>query len=64
MGQIVLCLRVTATIQLIDPLTLQLREVDGNHYWGKPFFPIAECKRLVKVTKFVNNVNENLKYIF
>jgi len=48
MGQIVLCLRVTATIQLIDPLTLQLREVDGNHYWGKPFFPIAECKRLVK----------------
>jgi len=53
MGQLVICLRVTGTIQLIDPATLQLREVDGNHYWGNPFEPIAEAKRLVKVIPFL-----------
>lgn len=45
-----ICLRVTSTIQLIDPATLQLREVDGSHYWANPFEPIASSKRLVKVT--------------
>lgn len=48
MGQLLLCLRVTSTIQLIDPTTLQLREIDGNHYWNNPFESIAEAKRLVK----------------
>jgi len=48
MGQILICLRVTSTIQLIDPATLQLREVDGSHYWANPFEPIASSKRLVK----------------
>jgi NMD protein affecting ribosome stability and mRNA decay len=50
MGQLLICLRVTSTIQLIDPATLQLREVDGSHYWANPFEPIASSKRLVKVT--------------
>jgi len=49
MGQLLICLRVTSTIQLIDPATLQLREVDGSHYWANPFEPIASSKRLVKV---------------
>ena len=50
MGQVLLCLRVTSTIQLIDPLTLQLREVMGNHYWNEPFYSILESKRLVTVS--------------
>merc|ERR1712062_199580 len=45
-----LCLRVTSTIQLIDPLTLQLREVMGSAYWLDPFTPILESKRLVTFT--------------
>jgi len=50
MGQMLLCLRVTSTIQLIDPLTLQLREVMGSAYWLDPFTPILESKRLVTFT--------------
>jgi len=50
MGQVLLCLRVTSTIQLIDPLTLQLREVMGSHYWNEPFYSILDSKRLVTFT--------------
>ena len=55
MGQLLLCLRVTSTIQLIDPLTLQLREVMGSHYWNEPFYSILDSKRLVTVSsKFLS----------
>jgi len=50
MGQLLIVLRVTATIQLIDPATLQLREVSGSHYWQDPFNSVLESKRLVTFT--------------
>lgn len=37
MGQVCVCIRVTSTIHLIDPRTLQIAEVDGNTYWRNPF---------------------------
>ena len=64
MGQLLLCLRVTSTIQLIDPTTLQLREIDGNHYWNNPFESIAEAKRLVKVCFASETRNYTLNAVY
>ncbi|MED6245878.1 ribosome-binding protein, partial [Ataeniobius toweri] len=46
MGQICVCIRVTSTIHLIDPRTLQIAEVDGNTYWRSPFNSLCSPRQL------------------
>uniref|UniRef100_A0A669BPM4 60S ribosomal export protein NMD3 n=1 Tax=Oreochromis niloticus TaxID=8128 RepID=A0A669BPM4_ORENI len=46
MGQVCVCIRVTSTIHLIDPRTLQIAEVDGNTYWRNPFNGLFNPKQL------------------
>uniref|UniRef100_A0A8D3ANT6 60S ribosomal export protein NMD3 n=1 Tax=Scophthalmus maximus TaxID=52904 RepID=A0A8D3ANT6_SCOMX len=46
MGQLCVCTRVTSTIHLIDPKTLQIAEVDGNTYWRNPFNSLCNPRQL------------------
>ncbi|CAF97404.1 unnamed protein product [Tetraodon nigroviridis] len=46
MGQVCVCVRVTSTIHLIDPATLQIAEVDGNTYWRNPFNSLCNPRQL------------------
>ncbi|CAH2247429.1 60S ribosomal export NMD3 [Pelobates cultripes] len=46
LNQICVCARVTSTIHLIDPSTLQIAEVDGNTYWRHPFNSLFHPKQL------------------
>ncbi|XP_066565468.1 60S ribosomal export protein NMD3 [Amia ocellicauda] len=46
MGQICVCIRVTSTIHLIDPNTLQIAEVDGSTYWRYPFSSLCSPRQL------------------
>lgn len=46
MGQVCVCVRVTSTIHLIDPNTLQIAEVDGNTYWRNPFNSLCNPRQL------------------
>ncbi|XP_064418298.1 60S ribosomal export protein NMD3 isoform X2 [Latimeria chalumnae] len=46
MSQICVCVRVTSTIHLIDPNTLQIAEVDGGTYWRCPFRSLCHPRQL------------------
>ncbi|KAL4647647.1 60S ribosomal export protein NMD3 isoform X1 [Arapaima gigas] len=46
MGQVCVCIRVTSTIHLIDPNTLQIAEVDSNAYWRYPFNSLCSPRQL------------------
>ncbi|XP_028650299.1 60S ribosomal export protein NMD3 [Erpetoichthys calabaricus] len=46
MNQICVCIRVTNTIHLIDPCTLQMAEVDGSTYWRYPFSSLCDPRQL------------------
>ncbi|KAM6961479.1 60S ribosomal export protein NMD3 [Aplochiton taeniatus] len=46
MGQVCVCVRVTSTIHLIDPNTLQIAEVDGSTYWRNPFNTLCNPRQL------------------
>uniref|UniRef100_A0A8C9R518 60S ribosomal export protein NMD3 n=3 Tax=Scleropages formosus TaxID=113540 RepID=A0A8C9R518_SCLFO len=46
MGQVCVCIRVTSTIHLIDPNTLQIAEVDNNTYWRYPFNSLCNPRQL------------------
>ncbi|XP_038052083.1 60S ribosomal export protein NMD3-like [Patiria miniata] len=49
-GQICICTRVTAAIQVIDPLTLQVAEIPANNYWRSPFNSLCDPKQLTEYT--------------
>lgn len=44
-GPICVCTRVTKVIQLIDPRTLKVLDVDANTYWRYPFLNICTPKQ-------------------
>ncbi|XP_041061926.1 60S ribosomal export protein NMD3 [Carcharodon carcharias] len=46
MSQICICVRVTSTIHLIDPNTLQIAEIDGSTYWRYPFYSLYQPGQL------------------
>ncbi|XP_048362028.1 60S ribosomal export protein NMD3 [Sphaerodactylus townsendi] len=46
MSQICVCIRVTSTIHIIDPNTLQIAEIDGSTYWRHPFNSLFQPKQL------------------
>lgn len=50
MPPLVLCWRANSSIILVDPASMQTREVNGAEYWKKPFTSICTPKQL---TKFV-----------
>ncbi|TRY89070.1 hypothetical protein DNTS_009795 [Danionella cerebrum] len=46
MGQVCVCTRVSSSIHLIDPCTLQIAEVDSNTYWRHPFASLFSPRQL------------------
>jgi len=50
LGQVLICLRVTNNIHLIDFQTLQTAKVPGTHFWRSPFFAVCESKSLTHFT--------------
>jgi nonsense-mediated mRNA decay protein 3 len=48
MGQLLVCLRVTNVISLIDPANLQMNEVSSVVYWKHPFEILCQPKHLVE----------------
>ncbi|PKU34770.1 hypothetical protein llap_14926 [Limosa lapponica baueri] len=62
MSQICVCIRVTSTIHLIDPSTLQIAEIDGNTYWRHPFNSLFHPKQLEEfIIMDINRVQEKKK---
>lgn len=49
-GQICICHRVTSSINLIDPSTLQVADVSSQQYWRNPFFAIGSLKQFTEYT--------------
>lgn len=41
-------LRITQTIHLIDPATLQIADLGGQHYWRQPFTPLVGHKQMTE----------------
>uniref|UniRef100_A0A803V6W9 60S ribosomal export protein NMD3 n=1 Tax=Ficedula albicollis TaxID=59894 RepID=A0A803V6W9_FICAL len=62
MSQICVCIRVTSTIHLIDPRTLQIAEIDGSTYWRHPFNSLFHPKQLEEfIIMDINRVYEKKK---
>lgn len=49
-SQIVVCLRVTHCIHMIDFTTLQTCEISGTVFWRNPFQPVSSAKNFVEFT--------------
>lgn len=49
-GQICICNRVTNTIYLIDPSTLQTADIPSQQYWKTPFQAIGSLKQFTEYT--------------
>ncbi|KAM6062494.1 60S ribosomal export protein NMD3 [Chlamydotis macqueenii] len=62
MSQICVCIRVTSTIHLIDPTTLQIAEIDSNTYWRHPFNSLFHPKQLEEfIIVDINRAQERKK---
>uniref|UniRef100_A0A915AB21 60S ribosomal export protein NMD3 n=1 Tax=Parascaris univalens TaxID=6257 RepID=A0A915AB21_PARUN len=48
MSQLVVCLRVSNVITLIDPSTLQMADVTASQYWRDPFEALCQSKQLTE----------------
>lgn len=49
-GQICVCHRVTNSIYLIDPATLQTTDISSQVYWRQPFEAIGSLKQMTEYT--------------
>ncbi|XP_031572749.1 60S ribosomal export protein NMD3-like [Actinia tenebrosa] len=62
-GQMVICNKVTTSLQLIDPATLQVAEIPANVYWRAPFKSLGSHKSLTEYMVLqiepVENQNKN-----
>ncbi|CAN6622957.1 60S ribosomal export protein Nmd3p [Trichomonascus vanleenenianus] len=47
-SQVVLCSKVTNSIQFIDPNTLQIADLPSNIYWQKPFASLSEAAQMIE----------------
>jgi len=59
-GSILICIRITNQIQLIEPTTLYMDQIDSKKYWSAPFRPIMSSNQLSEVT--VLNVEKIAKF--
>lgn len=57
-GQIVVCSRITNSIRLLDPTTLQSFDVPTDRYWRDPFYSIASIPELVEFLVLDIETNE------
>ncbi|VDM37846.1 unnamed protein product [Toxocara canis] len=48
MSQLVVCLRVSNVVTLIDPSTLQIADITATQYWRDPFEALCQSKQLVE----------------
>ncbi|XP_020093834.1 60S ribosomal export protein NMD3 [Ananas comosus] len=48
LGPLVLCVRVTASLALLDPLTLRVAFLDAAQYWRAPFRALLTSRQLVE----------------
>ena len=47
---LVLCYRVSTTLQVVDPCTLQVAEISGAAFWRHPFTPVTQSRSLTEFT--------------
>lgn len=47
-GPLVLCMRVSNNLLLLDPQTLRTAHMDASHFWRVPFRPLLSAKQLVE----------------
>ncbi|ODQ66854.1 NMD3-domain-containing protein [Nadsonia fulvescens var. elongata DSM 6958] len=47
-SQLVICSKVTNSLQFIDPNTLQVASMSAGVYWGNPFPSLADATRLIE----------------
>ncbi|KAK8936752.1 hypothetical protein KSP39_PZI012348 [Platanthera zijinensis] len=48
LGPLVLCMKVSNSIALLDPLTLRIAYLDANKYWASPFKAFLSSRQLVE----------------
>ncbi|KAF5190562.1 60S ribosomal export protein NMD3 [Thalictrum thalictroides] len=48
LGPLVLCVKVSNSVVLLDPFTLRSDFIDADKYWRVPFKPLLSCKQLVE----------------
>lgn len=59
-GQLCICTRVTNSVHLIDPLTLQVTEINSEKYWRNPFNSICSRRQYTEfVVMDIDRVYEN-----
>lgn len=65
MSQICICLRVTSSIHLMDPTTLQVSELPSQQFWRHPFQGLCAPKQLTEyVVMDVNFVKDVDRTVF
>ncbi|CAA6669697.1 unnamed protein product [Spirodela intermedia] len=52
LGPLVLCMKVSDSIFLLDPVTLRSAYMDANQYWRLPFKPLLTSRQLVEYLVF------------
>ncbi|XP_023210923.1 60S ribosomal export protein NMD3-like, partial [Centruroides sculpturatus] len=64
-GQLCICTRVTNSIHLIDPSTLQIAEVNSQLFWRYPFSSLCSSKQLIEYTVMNNEfIKDSERSIF
>ncbi|XP_031504190.1 uncharacterized protein LOC116266871 [Nymphaea colorata] len=48
LGPLVLCVKVSNSLMLLDPFTLRHSYLDANQYWRAPFKPLLSSRQLVE----------------
>merc|ERR1712113_899299 len=64
-GPIVLCIKITNVIHIIDPITLLILEITAKHYWEFPFMSLISSKQLQKyvILQLESNESYRSKYL-
>jgi len=47
-GPVMLCIRVTSSLQFIDPMTLRTYYADNNTFFRQPYRPLVSSKNLIE----------------
>eukprot|EP01103_Thecamoeba_quadrilineata_P012138 TRINITY_DN305_c0_g1_i1.p1 TRINITY_DN305_c0_g1~~TRINITY_DN305_c0_g1_i1.p1 ORF type:complete len:521 (-),score=81.61 TRINITY_DN305_c0_g1_i1:54-1508(-) len=47
MNPLLLCVKISSLIHMMDPFTLQARELNSTQYWKTPFRPVGNSRQLV-----------------
>lgn len=61
-GQLVVCSRITNSIRLLDPTTLQSVDIPADRYWKDPFHALASIPELVEFLVLDIETNDMANY--